>query len=628
MSNYRYLDLEGLTKYDNLLKTHIDDKLNKYLPLAGGTMSGNVDMGGHEFKNTNFELVESLPTENLYEGRQVTYDGKIYTYHNEKWISTADDLGDLKEILPSEFIFRPTADAYSVKDEFASVRNIKGNTVVLNQLSKPTLWDAGVGATATYDSTTGIHTLTTLESQYNRDLRINGAFIGNHKYMLKCNVKSNYDGNCRFLLAPSAIAVAHYLTNGSKKTIAGILTASENQQSLRIEVYTGTDAGKTLEIEDIQLIDLTQMFGEGNEPTVEEFEKLYSHLPTDYNEGSLLNLNADSIKSVGFNQWDEEWENGSLDYNGNVIPNLNSIVTSFIKVNPSEQYFYRIKQTTPIASDVAFFDENKNYVSFSTAFHINSVFTIPNNVHYIIICPSSTYGNIYNNDICINLSHNGERDGEYESYEEHIVNLPIKKYFPDGMKSAGTAYDEIVFDKNIGKYKAIQRIGSVDMGTLNWAYNSTYGGFICSTVFPSATGSNNIFKGLSAKYPYNGLYSGVEDKEMGFIYYTNVFIKDSSYSDAASFKQSLVGQILYYELAEPIETIIDDYDLIAYKANDWGTEEVLSEEDTAPIKADIEYNFDTMEMVRDNYFEVDKIKKGLNEHSPLTYEEISSIFGV
>lgn len=42
MSNYRYLDLEGLTIYNNLLKTHMDDKLNKYLPLAGGTMSGTI----------------------------------------------------------------------------------------------------------------------------------------------------------------------------------------------------------------------------------------------------------------------------------------------------------------------------------------------------------------------------------------------------------------------------------------------------------------------------------------------------------------------------------------------------------------------------------------------------------
>lgn len=88
-----------------------------------------------------------------------------------------------------------------------------------------------------------------------------------------------------------------------------------------------------------------------------------------------------------------------------------------------------------------------------------------------------------------------------------------------------------------------------------------------------------------------------------------MFIKDSSYSDAASFKQSLVGQILYYELAEPIETIIDDYDLIAYKANDWGTEEVLSEESTTPIKADIEYNFDSNEIIKYNYFRIDDFRK-------------------
>jgi hypothetical protein len=57
----------------------------------------------------------------------------------------------------------------------------------------------------------------------------------------------------------------------------------------------------------LTIIDLTLMFGEGNEPaTVEDYERLFPNLPTSFNEGSLLNLNADSIKSVDEGEMKED----------------------------------------------------------------------------------------------------------------------------------------------------------------------------------------------------------------------------------------------------------------------------------------------------------------------------------
>lgn len=605
------------------------NKFNEYLPLAGGTMSGNIDMGGNEIKNTNFELVESLPTENLYEGRQVTYNGRVYTYHNGKWISTADDLGDLKETLSSEFVFRPTADTHSVKDEFAFIKSVKGNTVVWNQLIKslyaaPEICslDNTVTTEKKYIINPGSH------SPSNHILYVNEGTNreSTHKLLLKLKYKTNFTDTLSFRYqcydgTYNSVLLSYTKDKWSDNSF--ILTQGWKYGFSSGFLVVGSYVeGEYLSIPNeggIQLFDLTQMFGEGNEPaTVEEFEKLYSHLPADYNEGSLLNLNADSIKSVGFNQWDEEWENGEFTWEGNIASNPNRIVSSFIKVIPSKEYFYRINQPTSIASDAAFYDENKNRVHYTTRFYINSEFTIPNNVHYIRICPSSIYGNTYNNDICINLSHNGEKDGEYQSYEEHTVNLPIKKYFPDGLKSAGSAYDEIVFDKNIGKYKAIQRIGSVDMRTLTWRAN-VYNGFGTTSLnnkakFREGKEYTELPSLLTTKYPTHTTHQGdsnniITSIPLGWDSTGYIVIKDSSYTDVATFKESLQGQILYYELAEPIETIIEDYDLIAYKANDWGTEEIISEELTTPIKADIEYNFDAVEMVRDNYFEVVKIKK-------------------
>ena len=58
-------------------------------------------------------------------------------------------------------------------------------------------------------------------------------------------------------------------------------------------------------------------------------------------------------------------------------------------------------------------------------------------------------------------------EAKNQSGETKHVNIPTLKYFPDGMRSAGSAYDEI----NFLSQKAIKRIGAVDMGTLSWFYD-------------------------------------------------------------------------------------------------------------------------------------------------------------
>lgn len=611
----------------------LNSYLSKYLPLAGGIMSGSIDMNKNSLKNAGFEVVTTLPTTNLFVGRQVTYNGKIYTYHNGKWISTADDLGDLKETLSSEFVFRPTADTHSVKDEFASVKSIKGNTVVWNQLIKslhasPIICslDKTVTTEKKYIINSGSHTPSTRFLYVNEGTNVEST----HKLLLKLKYKTNFTNTLTFRYQCYNDTYASVILSYTKDKWSDnsfILTQGwKCGFNSGFHVFNSYVEGEYLSIPNeggIQLFDLTQMFGEGNEPTIEEFEAMFPNDYYEYNEGELMSFDGKGLKSVGFNQWDEEWENGQFTLEGNIASNPNRIVSSFIKVIPSKKYFYRINQPTIIASDAAFYDENKNCVHYTTAFYINSEFTIPNNVHYIRICPSSTYGNTYNNDICLNLSHNGEKNGEYQPYEEHIVNLPIKKYFPDGLKSAGAVYDEIVFDKNIGKYKAIQRIGSVDMGSFKWnKYEINDSKYVFSFPKPSyiktfqSTEKANV---LTIKYPtvtWSNLFSNVVN--YGFAI-SGEFLRlgDNSFTDAASLKASLQGQILYYELAEPIETIIEDYDLIAYKANDWGTEEVLSEEPTTPIKADIEYNFDATNEIRNHIFEIKKLNKKIDELTAL-----------
>lgn len=81
-------------------------------------------------------------------------------------------------------------------------------------------------------------------------------------------------------------------------------------------------------------------------------------------------------------------------------------------------------------------------------------------------------------------------------------------------------------------------------------------------------------------------------------------IKDTSYTDATTFKAAMSGVMLYYELATPIVYEVDDeyQDGIEYQEEAGGTEHVLPANDgelrTAPLDATIQYGVDAIDTLR------------------------------
>ena len=210
-----------------------------------------------------------------------------------------------------------------------------------------------------------------------------------------------------------------------------------------ISVTGGTD----------EVFDLSLMFGTGNEPaTLGEFSSLFPLSYYSYNQGSLLSFNGNGIKTAGFNQYDEQTQAGYWDaQTGRYIKYQGQLCSlNPIRVFPNTEYCFCKPQRY---GDVIFFDKNNNFISSIVNLARNYVFTTPSNCYYIQINLGSTYGDTYNNDVCINIS-DTERNGEYEPYTSHTANLPIATYFPTGMKSAGTVYDELT------ESKAITRVGS------------------------------------------------------------------------------------------------------------------------------------------------------------------------
>lgn len=120
--------------------------------------------------------------------------------------------------------------------------------------------------------------------------------------------------------------------------------------------------------------------------------------------------------------------------------------------------------------------------------------------------------------------------------------------------SAGTAKNYV--DHENKKY--VQCVGSVDLGTKNWLMHKD--GDYTPFFYLNAGGISDIRGGTSnflcQKYQYAKI--GVTDNATGLYVLENtmVRVRNTTYTDAAAFKQAMQGVMLYYELDTPIVTDI------------------------------------------------------------------------
>lgn len=141
------------------------------------------------------------------------------------------------------------------------------------------------------------------------------------------------------------------------------------------------------------------------------------------------------------------------------------------------------------------------------------------------------------------------------------------------LKSAGSVYDSLEFYEQDGKYyqKHTQRVGVVDLGTLNWRKLSSYKDIYFAEVTNQAqnTTNYNCSHYTSSSRSYNYLNDmeitgvGGEGKAC--------WIKNAAIGSLDDFKASLQGTLLYYELATPIVTVteVDNrFDAVDCKAGD------------------------------------------------------------
>lgn len=111
----------------------------------------------------------------------------------------------------------------------------------------------------------------------------------------------------------------------------------------------------------------------------------------------------------------------------------------------------------------------------------------------------------------------------------------------------------------------IQKVGRIDLGSLNWIYDAASGherfkstNALSLIRLPESNAvPANIYTNGYATNSANDTYSHANDKAISVDVDKTIFIYDSAYTDATAFKKAMKGKYLYYELATPITTAID-----------------------------------------------------------------------
>ena len=400
-------------------------------------------------------------------------------YYESMRVGTADNLTSKGDATEEVIMSRKAGGDNQIEDGSASIKRIKGYSVVCNQ--KIDLKDG-----AKYTSTEGL-TFTTnknkilITGKASREIYISVSIlqkeayktIPNHRYLVLSDLSSS-------------IGLKVYF-NDEKQTQKwnDIITAGAISGETIFAIPKGFD-GDTHKVEFyFNLIDLTQMFGSGNEPTTPE----------------------DFAKSLGYSSIDD------VPY----IPyNEGEIVSSFAE---------GIKTT-------------------------------------------DTEGKV----------------------SERKWSETLKKYFPEGLKSAGSAFDEIT------PTKAVKRIKTIDLGELNWGYNNE-------------SSSKKAFYSIERfEYAKNGSFDCIVSSDSLFKKPFEPYFWDKSliieteaeYNNISELKKTLSGVKLCFEYA-PEEYTYDELNLTE-QVTEGGTEEAIITEGktSTPLRADIVYPIDAYNTIKAN----------------------------
>ena len=508
-------------------------------------------------------------------------------YYEEMTVGDAEQLVATQFVEGNEpYLFRSTGGSSDVGNR-AYIDQIVGGTVAWNQHVNG--YDT---VDITHTTSGGVVTITPTSSSnmfIAKENRDNISVVNGHKYLATVAIKSDGEHNVGF---------QNYLIGGVKKTNSAtwtqlsIIVNATSTGRVYFQLYSTSNTVYQIKDGSFNVIDLTQMFGSTiadyiyslEQATagagVSWFKKLFPKDYYPYNAGELISVEGlQSHDTVGFNQWDGEWEVGDISSNhGNPINNTACWRSkNFIRIVPSASYYvYSPTSKGRNSIRARFYDANQQFIGIldknGRSVYTEQLFIVPDNAHYMKFAPPNT--EVPTHELCINLS-SPSRNGEYEPYKKHRYPLDSSLTLRGIPKL--DSFNNLYYDGD--EYKSdgtvTRKYDTIDLGTLNWVYDG-----------------DEMFRVsmLTAKFAGLGICSNYQviqatslaqigDKQMAF---TNsqdnpiLRIHDSSMgTDAATFKAAMSGVMLVYELATPTTETAEPFQHIQI-VDDFGTEEFVS----------------------------------------------------
>lgn len=150
----------------------------------------------------------------------------------------------------------------------------------------------------------------------------------------------------------------------------------------------------------------------------------------------------------------------------------------------------------------------------------------------------------------------------YEPYVGSSTPIDLQSHelrsLPDGTRDElNLTYIGNGLTEGYGLYHAelVQQVGSVDMGTLAWTKNASNGYFTATISDMYSTTTERLTGLMCPNYaisPTSGLNTTSPADKTMMRYATSFVVRDSTYTDAATFKAAVSGVTLDYQLAEPV----------------------------------------------------------------------------
>lgn len=440
----------------------------------------------------------------------------------------------------------------------ATVNKVGGKTVVWNQLADVTAKTSG-GITIS-KSSDGTVTVAGTRSSSGWFTICEIPVISGHIYLMRCNnFKINDDSSL-----DSVKILKNYSAIGSISASSKYVIATADSATTHFRFATASNADEYVNYSFIpQATDLTQMFGSGNEPsTVAEFESMFPADYYPYNAGTLMSAPVNEVVEQGKNLLQYPYLTTTTTKNGITFTD-NGDGSISVKGTATSSTFFDL-------SNIRYHDSDFSLTATRTSYTVNDKTTSATGL-------VDGVGIVYNKDnkltsirvnsgatvdttVCVQIEKSSSAT-EYSAPFKNIYPIPESIMQLDGYGWGIT--DDVCNYVDWENKTYHQRIGSVDLGTLDWTYYDGYQGFynnsiqkIIKKASSDSIPSNiiSVFENVSD----NDFNKTIVDKQISSNTYGLIKVRNLSYTDASAFKTAMSGVMLYYELAEEIVTDISD----------------------------------------------------------------------